>query len=260
MATVIKPRTAIILALTVAAVAVSSLVLLPRWRATLNKGSSRQNPESASDRSINSLAVLQAATDHDNRGIWSPPAPRGHPQSNQLWKTREAVRGDQNNPNEMTFEFQPHDSGKETDAQNTSKLKSRLHRKSKVPNAVLEPKAAIASDHKAPVLTLISTTISPVYSRLTKESSTLKDLPSMNRGSVEIRPERLPPPTRASDIYISLLTAAKFHDDRVSLLYLTWLQTFNPKQVSWPLSATSQYKGTFSFKYLRSENLIRTPL
>ncbi len=228
MATVIKPRTAIVLALTIAAVSVSSLVLLPRWRATLNKGSSRQNPESASERSINSLAVLQA--DADNReAMWNPPAPRGHPQANQLWETREAVRGDQNNPNEITFEFQPRDSGKETDAQ------SRLHRKSEVPNAVLEPKAVVASDHKAPVLTLISTTISPVYFRLTKELSTLKDLPSMKRGSVEIRPERLPPPTRSSDIYISLLTAAKFHDDRVSLLYLTWLQTFNPKQVSLPL-------------------------
>ena len=58
-----------------------------------------------------------------------------------------------------------------------------------------------------------------------------KDLPFLTRGSVEIRPERIPPPAHSSDIYISLLTAPKFHDTRISLQYLTWLQAVDPKQV-----------------------------
>ena len=58
-----------------------------------------------------------------------------------------------------------------------------------------------------------------------------KDFPFLTRGSVEIRPERIPPPAHSSDIYISLLTAPKFHDTRISLQYLTWLQTVDPKQV-----------------------------
>lgn len=57
-------------------------------------------------------------------------------------------------------------------------------------------------------------------------------LPSMKIGLVEIRPERLPPPDQSSDIYISLLTAPKFHNMRFSLQYLTWLQTIDPKQVT----------------------------
>ena len=60
----------------------------------------------------------------------------------------------------------------------------------------------------------------------------VKDLPSMKRGSVEIRPERLPPPAHSSDIYYSLLTAPVYHNLRFSLQYLTWLQTVDPKQVS----------------------------
>ena len=58
------------------------------------------------------------------------------------------------------------------------------------------------------------------------------NLPSMKRGSVEIRPERLPPPADSSDIYYSLLTAPLYHNLRFSLQYLTWLQTIDPKQVS----------------------------
>ena len=59
----------------------------------------------------------------------------------------------------------------------------------------------------------------------------VKDLPSMRRGSVEIRPERLPPPVHSSDIYYSLLTAPVYHNQRFSLQYLTWIQTVDPKQV-----------------------------
>ena len=67
-----------------------------------------------------------------------------------------------------------------------------------------------------------------------------QDLPFLTRGSVEIRPERLPPPAHSSDIYISLLTAPRFHDTRVSLQYLTWLQTVDPKQVQYGLVFSSQ--------------------
>ena len=229
MATAMKPRIAVILALTVtAAAAVSSLTLLTRWR-------------TASDQSIDSFSVLQAAV---NEALWNPPAPREYPEvkeksvlfplvnsSRQSLKTSEAVHvrhGAQTVPNEINFEFQRHmhNSGRSTREDDVSKLKN-------VPNTILE-KAAIA-DYKAPVLSTASTTTSPInlkFSKTPSLSTPVKDLPSMKRGSVEIRPERLPPPAHSSDIYISLLTAAKFHDDRVSLLYLTWLQTFNPKQVS----------------------------
>ena len=235
MATAMKPRIAVILALTVTAAAVSSFTLLPRWRTAL----------SASDQSIDSFSVLQlqAAV---NEALWNPPAPRNYPEAKeksvlfpqvnsnrQSLKTSEAVHvrgGAQTVPNETNFEFQRHmhDSGRSTreDDDIVSKLK-------KVPNTILE-KAAIA-DYKAPVLSTASTTTSPINLKFSKTSSLstpVKDLPSMKRGSVEIGPERLPSPAHSSDIYISLLTAAKFHDDRVSLLYLTWLQTFNPKQVS----------------------------
>ena len=227
MATAMKPRIAVILALTVTAAAVSSLTLLTRWR-------------TASDQSIDSFSVLQAAV---NEALWNPPAPREYPEakkksvsfpqvnsSRQSLKTSEAVHirgGAQTAPNEINFEFQRHmhDSGRSTREDDVSKLK-------KVPNTILE-KVAIA-DYKAPVLSTASTTTSPINLKFNKTSlsTPVKDLPSMKRGSVEIGPERLPPPAHSSDIYISLLTAAKFHDDRVSLLYLTWLQTFNPKQVS----------------------------
>ena len=67
-----------------------------------------------------------------------------------------------------------------------------------------------------------------------------QDLPFLTRGSVEIRPERLPPPAHSSDVYISLLTAPKFHDTRISLQYLTWLQTVDPKQVRREIVFSSQ--------------------
>ena len=63
-----------------------------------------------------------------------------------------------------------------------------------------------------------------------------RDLPFLTRGSVEIRPERLPPPADSSDIYISLLTAPRFHDTRVSLQYLTWFQTVDPEQVQYHMN------------------------
>ena len=243
MATVMKQKIAIVLALTVTAAAVFSLTLLPRWRAKLG-----------SDRSINSFSLLQTAV---REAIWNRPAPGDHLEAkeksvllNSNSQSREAIRGGDptlvKNPSEVNFEFQPHmrhDSGRSPKEDDASKLK-------KVPNTVLE-KAAVA-DYKAPVLF----TTSPISLKFTKTSSLstpVKDLPSMKRGSVEIRPERLTPPAHSSDIYISLLTAAKFHDDRVSLLYLTWLQTFNPKQVS---LQTMQYGGTF----LLMISEMRTPL
>ena len=69
-------------------------------------------------------------------------------------------------------------------------------------------------------------------SKLPPVSPPRQDLPFLTRGLVEIRPERLPSPAHSSDIYYSLLTAPKFHDLRISLQYLTWLQTVDPKQVS----------------------------
>ena len=82
----------------------------------------------------------------------------------------------------------------------------------------------------SPPLTTVSSTPPPPPPPPTPNS--VKDLPSMKRGSVEIRPERLPPPAHSSDIYYSLLTAPVFHNLRFSLQYLTWLQTVDPKQVS----------------------------
>ena len=67
------------------------------------------------------------------------------------------------------------------------------------------------------------------------------DLPFLTRGSVEIRPERIPPPANSADIYYSLLTAPKYHDTRISLQYLTWFQTVDPKQVC--LLATKLRRG-----------------
>ena len=81
-----------------------------------------------------------------------------------------------------------------------------------------------------PVLTTtIPSTTTPLA---TTRSNPVKDLPSMKKGSVEIRPERLTPPADSSDIYYSLLTAPLYHNLRFSLQYLTWLQTVDPKHVS----------------------------
>ena len=71
----------------------------------------------------------------------------------------------------------------------------------------------------------------------TKPPNINYDLPFITKGSTEIRPERLPPPTNSSDIYFSLLTAPKFHNLRFSLQYLTWLQTVDAKQVTIRLCA-----------------------
>ena len=35
-----------------------------------------------------------------------------------------------------------------------------------------------------------------------------------------------------SDIFISVLTTHKYHDSRLSRLFITWMQTVEPKQVS----------------------------
>ena len=86
----------------------------------------------------------------------------------------------------------------------------------------------LASDQKAKW-----TTTPPPIAPTTINSR--RDLPFLTRGSVEIRPERLPPPAHSSDIYISLLTAPKYHDTRISLQYLTWIQTIDPKQVQFGL-------------------------
>ena len=81
--------------------------------------------------------------------------------------------------------------------------------------------------HKPPTLALSKTvTIATPHVAVTTS------LPFITRGSVEIRPERLPPPAHSSDIYFSLLTAPKYHNLRFSLQYLTWLQTVDPKQVT----------------------------
>jgi hypothetical protein len=85
-----------------------------------------------------------------------------------------------------------------------------------------------------PVLTTttVPSTTTPPATTLPPTPNPAKDLPSMKRGSVVIRPERLPPPAIGSDIYYSLLTAPLYHNLRFSLQYLTWLQTVDPKQVS----------------------------
>ena len=198
MATVIKPRTAIIIALTVIAVAVSSLVLLPRWRAAAKAQSSqlsRTNPESLRDQFKPLAAFLSKNEDLQ-------PVQAVADDREAMWKSPQAVS---------------HASGLGNE-------------KPKLPKFNVLEKVPV--DYKASVLTTTSSITSPVGQfRFTNPSSSLP-LPSMKRGSVEIRPERLPPPVHSSDIYISLLTAPKFHDTRVSLQYLTWLQTIDPKQVS----------------------------
>ena len=281
MATVVKPRTAIIIALTVTAAAVSSLVLLPRWRAAKETSRLLSRPAVSSEQSkslggsnVEDGNIQQAADDREDLSMWKPP-PRGKvwpaklplgrrlPEARKkssvlltprspsnskprFLEPREALPGDQGHLQKLTsrinFESQSQDSDKENDDQkkNTTKLlKSLLRGKPNqwVPNVF--GKAAIA-DYKATVsTTTLTTTTSPVRLRFADVASSLsasaptniKQLPSMKRGSVEIRPERLPPPAHSSGIYISLLTAPKFHDTRVSLLYLTWLQTIDPKQV-----------------------------
>ena len=79
----------------------------------------------------------------------------------------------------------------------------------------------------------VKQTVTVTPPRPTVPTVNRRDLPFLTRGSVEIRPERLPPPADSSDIYISLLTAPRFHDTRVSLQYLTWFQTVDPEQVQY---------------------------
>ena len=252
MATVIKPRTAIIIALTVTAVAVSSFVLLPRWRASKVSRAQHKLFTSRAESSEGSKSdenVIEAAQD-DRVAVWKPPAlPRRdrHPgpepearketrllltpnslrSKHKFLETREAavdLRGDLGDLQRLRI----HNSGK-NDAQNVLQAKPR------VSSAILK-KVAIADHKAAPIqLTTTSTTTSPVSFKFTDSSSNtsfMNKLPLMTRGSVKIRPERIPPPAHSSDIYISLLTATKFHETRISLLYLTWLQTINPVQVS----------------------------
>lgn len=109
-----------------------------------------------------------------------------------------------------------------------------------VNNAMGNFNPSLSDRHNAPTkATMRTSVLTTTSSFLTTVSSTpqpllnpVKDLPSLKRGSVEIRPERLPPPAHSSDIYYSLLTAPVYHNLRFSLQYLTWLQTVDPKQVS----------------------------
>ena len=246
MATVIKPRTAIVIALTVTAVAVSSFVLLPGWRASKVSRAQHKLFTSRAESSEGSKSdenVIEAAQD-DRVAVWKPPAlPRRDrhpgPEPEARKETRLLLT-----PNPLSSKpkflgtreaavdlqrLRVHDSRKNKYAQKV------LRGNPKVPSTVLE-KVAIADHKAAPIqLTTTATKTSPVSFKFTDTSSNtsfMNKLPSMTRGSVKIRPERIPPPAHSSDIYISLLTATKFHETRISLLYLTWLQTINPIQVS----------------------------
>ena len=44
--------------------------------------------------------------------------------------------------------------------------------------------------------------------------------------------ERVYLPHNGSDIFMSVLTTHKYHDKRLSRLFVTWMQTVDPKQVS----------------------------
>ena len=44
--------------------------------------------------------------------------------------------------------------------------------------------------------------------------------------------ERIYLPHNGSDIFMSVLTTHKYHDKRLSRLFVTWMQTVDPKQVS----------------------------
>ena len=198
MASIMKPKTAVIIALTVTAVAVSSLVLLPR--------SSRvsKDPE-PSPRLLTSRTGPHPAESSKQSKVLKPLA---------------------------TFLSNVEDENPDLQSVQAA---GKPNSKTVPPNRVMEKAPRIVA-YKGPVLTTrLTAKTSPVRFRFTNTSSdTLltNKLPSMTRGSVEIRPERMPPPAHSSDIYISLLTTTKFHDTRISLQYLTWLQTIDPKQVS----------------------------
>ena len=44
--------------------------------------------------------------------------------------------------------------------------------------------------------------------------------------------ERVSLPQNGSDIFMSVLATHKYHDKRLSRLFVTWMQTVDPKQVS----------------------------
>ena len=130
-----------------------------------------------------------------------------------------------NNDNNMPQRF---DSSVNTAMGNPSPPSDRRHKEKPTTKAattpVLTTTMATTTPQPPPLTTVAPTTLPPAPKAL--------DLPSMMRGSVEIRPERIPPPAHSSDIYYSLLTAPVYHNLRFSLQYLTWLQTVDLKQVS----------------------------
>ena len=141
------------------------------------------------------------------------------------------------------FDEKQHDSPKPAPAYNverphrpvmpgTDKIPTRKKESRSPPRPDSGDSATRKKDHYKPTkppTPALSTTVRMATPHLTAATS----LPFMvTRGSVEIRPERLPPPAHSSDIYFSLLTASKFHNLRFSYQYLTWLQTVDPKQVT----------------------------
>lgn len=65
------------------------------------------------------------------------------------------------------------------------------------------------------------------YTRIVSSNVTFSLSPS-----VTIRPERFDTVYISPEVYMSILTTPKHHPTRFSLQLLTWMQTFNPKQVN----------------------------
>ena len=207
-----KSRIAMIIVLTVVGAGLFVVVVQSRWRTTTVKGS-RQRPPTSEQSGANS----QSPSD-ENKESKTDSVLAGSKYWSKAVKVVENLIKDKlksdplADPNLSTVwlhqvsNHQPEPSVPETNVEIVKKIPSET-----------------SSDLQKVEKTLKPPPGAPTIDR--------QDLPFLTRGSVEIRPERLPPPAHSSDVYISLLTTPKFHDTRISLQYLTWLQTVDPKQV-----------------------------
>ena len=56
-------------------------------------------------------------------------------------------------------------------------------------------------------------------------------MPLMASTAVVVRPERVYPAADVSNVFVSILTVPKLHNSRLSYQLMSWIQSFNPKQV-----------------------------
>ena len=90
------------------------------------------------------------------------------------------------------------------------------------------PNATATHSH---FITASPTTPPPNYGSRTQTTNVTMSLMASDRTTVVVRPERVYPAADVSNVFVSILTVPKLHNSRLSYQLMSWIQSFDPKQV-----------------------------